>query len=268
MKRTAYKGYRSFAYLEPEADYRAFELAAEIDRVKSTPVAVSTEQEERVQRLLSEHLAISLHDHCFIVPKDFADLADYRRQGRDWTGYAGMARSGLDAVFDCLMDGTATITSKAGWKWDDIIYDLGMRLSDIAHQDFIVRGETVADIKRAKANGQIAFIASLEAATSIENEVDHSSAPSAGCNRRLLEDLGVRRSGAASDGDPEARQRIGSSVTARRSPTSPRTARASAPCAAAARAASGSPTSTITEIPSPSEMAWLNRRWLLTTGTV
>jgi membrane dipeptidase len=188
MKRTAYKGYRSFEYLEPGADYRAFELAAEIDRVKSTPVAVSTEQEDRVQRLLSEHPVISLHDHCFIVPKDFADLADYRRQGRDWTGYAGMARSGLDAVFDCLMDGTATITSKAGWKWDDIIYDLGMRLSDIAHQDFIVRGETVADIRRAKANGQIAFIASLEAATAIENEVDRLD---------ILYGLGIRSSGIA-----------------------------------------------------------------------
>ena len=54
------------------------------------------------------------------------------RQGRDFTGYAGMAQSGLDAVFDNMMDGTATITSKAGWKWDDIIFDLGMRMSDIA----------------------------------------------------------------------------------------------------------------------------------------
>jgi membrane dipeptidase len=188
MKRTAYKGYQSFQYLEPGADYRAFELAAEIDRVKSTPVAVSKEQEDRVQRLLTEQLAISLHDHCFIVPKDFGDLAEYRRQGRDWTGYAGMARSGLDAVFDCLMDGTATITSKAGWKWDDVIYDLGMRFSDIAHQDFIVRGETVADIKRAKANGQIAFIASLEAATAIENEVDRLD---------ILYGLGIRSSGIA-----------------------------------------------------------------------
>ena len=99
-----------------------------------------------------------------------------------------MAQSGLDAVFDCLMDGTATITSKAGWKWDDIIYDLGMRLSDIAHQDFIVRGETLDDIRRAKENGQIAFIASLEAATAIENEVDRLD---------ILYGLGIRSSGIA-----------------------------------------------------------------------
>ncbi|MDE3194200.1 MAG: membrane dipeptidase [Chloroflexota bacterium] len=188
MKRTAYQGYRSFQYLEPEVDYRAFALAADVDRVPSRKVEVSAEQETRVQRLLEENVAISAHDHCFIVPTDFGDLAEYRRQGRDWTGYAGMARSGLDAVFDCLMDGTATITSKAGWKWDDIVYDLGMRLSDIAHQDFIVRGETLADIREAKAKGQIAFVASLEAATAIENEVDRLD---------ILYGLGIRSSGIA-----------------------------------------------------------------------
>src|SRR3977135_3258203 len=169
-KRTKYEGYKSFDYLEPGTDYREFKLAKELDRVPSRKVEVSGSQEERVRRLLDENLAVSLHDHCFVVPADFADLAEYRRQGRDWTGYAGMAQSGLDAVFDCLMDGTATITSKAGWKWDDIVYDLGMRLSDILHQDFVVRGETLDDIRHAKEHGQIACISSLEAATAIENE--------------------------------------------------------------------------------------------------
>jgi membrane dipeptidase len=187
-KTTRHSGYRSFQYLEPGTDYREFKLAKELDRVPSRKVEVSGSQEERVQRLLDENLAVSLHDHCFVVPADFADLAEYRRQGRDWTGYAGMAQSGLDAVFDCLMDGTATITSKAGWKWDDIVYDLGMRLSDILHQDFVVRGETLDDIRRAKENGQIAFIASLEAATAIENEVDRLD---------ILYGLGIRSSGIA-----------------------------------------------------------------------
>jgi membrane dipeptidase len=187
-KTTKYSGYKSFQYLAPGPDYKEFKLAKELDRVPSRKVEVTDAQEGRVQRLLAENLAVSLHDHCFIVPEDFDDLAEYRRQGRDFTGYAGMAESGLDAVFDCLMDGTATITSKAGWKWDDIIYDLGMRLSDIAHQDFVVRGETLDDIRRAKENGQIAFIASLEAATSIENEVDRLD---------ILYGLGIRSSGIA-----------------------------------------------------------------------
>jgi membrane dipeptidase len=187
-KHTKYEGYKSFDYLEPGTDYREFKLAKELDRVPSRRVEVSDAQEERVWRLLDENLAISLHDHCSVVPEDVAELGDQRRQGRDFTGYAGMARSGLDAVFDCMMDGTGTITSKAGWKWDDVIFDLGMRMGDIAHQDFVIRGESLDDIRRAKENGQIAFIASLEAATPIENEVDRLD---------ILYGLGIRSSGIA-----------------------------------------------------------------------
>jgi membrane dipeptidase len=183
-----YTGYRSFQYLEPGTDYREFDLAKELDRAPSQKVEVSDANEARVQRLLTDELVISLHDHAFVVPRDFGDLAEYRRQGRDFTGYEGLSVSGLDALFDCLMDGTATITSRAGWKWDDIVYDLGMRLSDIAHQDFVIRCDTTVDIERAKSAGQIAFIPSLEAATPIENEVDRLD---------ILYGLGIRSSGIA-----------------------------------------------------------------------
>src|SRR5205085_1388089 len=149
-KRARYNGYRSFQYLEPGVDYTEFKLAREVGRVASRGVEVSSEQETRVQRLLEDCLVISLHDHAFVVPEDAEQIFEYRRAGRDWTGYEGMALSGMDAIFDCLMDGTACITSKAGWKWDDIIWDLGMRLSDIAHQEMLIRTETTLDILRAK----------------------------------------------------------------------------------------------------------------------
>lgn len=188
IKRKRYSGYRSFDYLEPGVDYREFRLAREVERVPSRQVEVSSEQERRVQRLLDECLVVSLHDHAFVVPEDPEQIFEYRRAGRDWTGYEGLGVSGIDAIFDCLMDGTALITSKAGWKWDDIIWDLGMRLSDIAHQEMVIRAETRADILRAKANQQIAFIPSLEAATPIENELDRLD---------VLYGLGIRSSGIA-----------------------------------------------------------------------
>jgi membrane dipeptidase len=187
-KRKKYTGYRSFQYLEAGVDYREFELAKEVNRVNSKQVEVTPEQEQRTQRLLEECLVVSLHDHAFVVPANPEQIFEYRRAGRDWTGYEGLAVSGIDAIFDCLMDGTATITSKAGWKWDDIIWDLGMRLSDIAHQDMVIRAETTEDIARAKQNGQIAFIPSLEAATPIENELDRLD---------ILYGLGIRSSGIA-----------------------------------------------------------------------
>ena len=183
-----YHGYRSYAYLEPGVDYRPFKLAPELDRVPAYLISLDPAQEARVRRIFDAHPIVSLHDHCFVVPEDLREFAEYRRQGRDWTGYEGLAQSGLDAVFDNLMDGTATITSKAGWKWDDVLYDLGMRLCDIAHQDLVVLALRTEDIRRAKRNGQIAFVASLEAATMIENEVDRLD---------LLYGFGIRSMGIA-----------------------------------------------------------------------
>jgi membrane dipeptidase len=188
MRARNYTGYRSYGYLEANVDYPAFELAAELDRVPSRVVAVTPEQEQRVQRLLDEHVVISLHDHPIVMPADPRLIFEQKRTGRDVTGYQGLSVSGLDAVFDNLMDGTALITSRSGWKWDDIILDLGMRLCDIAHQDFVIRAERVEDIRRAKANGQVALVPSLEAATAIENEVDRLD---------VLYGLGIRQSGIA-----------------------------------------------------------------------
>jgi membrane dipeptidase len=183
-----YDGYQSFQYLEAGVDYVPFTLAREVERVPSNKVQVTAEQEQRAQQLMRDNLVISLHDHAFVVPEKPDEIWEYRRAGRDWTGYQGLSVSGMDAVFDNLMDGTAVITSKAGWKWDDVIWDLGMRLSDIAHQDMLIRAETTQDILRAQANEQVAFIPSLEAATPIENELDRLD---------ILYGLGIRSSGIA-----------------------------------------------------------------------
>ena len=132
----------------------------------------TTEQEARVKGLFENTLMISLHDHCFVAPDNLDEFFEFRRWGRDTTSYEGLSVSGLDAVFDNLMNGTAMITSRGGWKWDDIIYDLGIRLSDLAHQEMVVLATTTEDIVRAKQNGQIAFVVSLEGAAMIENELD------------------------------------------------------------------------------------------------
>jgi len=188
MKQKRYNGYRSFQYLEPGTDYRAFKLARQIGRVPEFRYPLSDAEEKRVHGIFADHVTVSLHDHAFVTPENLEEIWEYRRWGRDATAYEGLAVSGLDAVFDNLMDGTAMITSRAGWKWDDVIFDLGMRLSDIAHQDMVVVGRRVSDIVRAREDGTIAFIPSLEASTMIENELDRLD---------ILHGLGVRCMGIA-----------------------------------------------------------------------
>ena len=57
---------------------------------QSSIVELSSEQASRAQRLLDESLIISLHDHAFVVPEDTEQIFEYRRAGRDWTGYEGL----------------------------------------------------------------------------------------------------------------------------------------------------------------------------------
>ena len=186
MKEKAYDGYRSFQYLEPGVDYKPFRLSKEINRVEPHIYPVSEGEELRVQRLLAEMTVVSLHDHTAVFPEDMGQVFEYQRQGREWTGYHGLSVAGIDVLFENFMDGTALITSNAGWKWTDVIHDIGIRLSDFAHQEMVFVAQTKSDLRRAKAEGRIAFVATLEAATPIENELDRVD---------VLYGLGIRSMG-------------------------------------------------------------------------
>lgn len=185
-KNKKYSGYRAYQYLEASVDYKHFKLAKGLGRVEIYWVPLSKVEEERAEELLEKCVVISMHDHPVLFPEDMNQLVEYQREGREVLAYEDLSRSCLDAVFDNMMDGTAYITSKAGWKWSDVIYDLGMRLCDLAHQDFVIRCERVEDILEAHRTGRIALIPSLESATPIENEVDRID---------ILYGLGVRMMG-------------------------------------------------------------------------
>ena len=134
-----YTGYTAYDYLEPGVDFKVFEYAKQIGRVPPYQgLDLSDAQRERTERLLREEIVISLHDHVQVFPADMTQLREHIRAGREPTGYEGLARSGLTAVFDNGMNGTCCISSDAGWKYTDVLFDLGVRMADIAHQDFVV----------------------------------------------------------------------------------------------------------------------------------
>ena len=167
-----YDGYTSFQYLEKEIDYPDFALADEINRVPEYLVPLNEEQEVQVQNIVENHIMISMHEHLGVFPKDVMQTPEYLRNGRMATGFVGLANSHWDAVFDNLMNGLCRIHSKSGWKWSEVLHDLGMRLCDIAHQDFLIHCLGVDDIRKAHTEGKLAWIATQEGAAMIENELD------------------------------------------------------------------------------------------------
>ena len=179
--------YASYGYLEPGV-LPDLALAPELDRVPPYTPDLSAEQQERADRLLSDNIVVSLHDHPVRFPDDMRDTPTYNRTGRQHTAFRGLAESRMTVVFDNMMDGTACVTGNAPWRWSDIITDLGMRQADLAHQDEVEVVRTVADIHRIHAAGKVGLVFGLEAATPIENELDRLD---------VLYGLGLRQIGIA-----------------------------------------------------------------------
>ena len=181
-----YDGYKAYQYLKPSFDYKDFKLCKEIDRVPRYILPLSKSEEDRFDRFLEKNILISVHDHPTLFPEDMSQFIEFERMGRDFLAYEALSLSGLDCVFDNMMDGTAFVTSYMGWKWTDVIHDLGIRLSDLHHQRMVIHCLRAEDIKRAHENGQIALVFCLESASPVENELDRID---------VLYGLGVRSMG-------------------------------------------------------------------------
>jgi membrane dipeptidase len=185
-RKKRYSGYKAYQYLRSSVDYREFKLCKELNRVPAYFVPLSKSEEERFEEFVKKNILISLHEHPVLFPEDMSQAMEFQHMGRDFLAYEALSVSGLDCIFDNLMDGTAYITSYMGWKWTDVIHDIGIRLSDIYHQDIVVPCFRASDIKDAHENGKIALALCLESATPIENELDRID---------VLYGLGVRSMG-------------------------------------------------------------------------
>lgn len=169
--KSGYKGYKAFDYLTPGEDYNPPKFRP-WNWTGGYLLPLDAAQEQHVRELAEKHIFIGMHEHPVYYPEDMANITSFHVDGREYCAYDALAESYLDCVFDNMMDGTANITSKSGWKWSDVIHDIGTRLCDLHHQDFLIQCFGVADIERAHKEGKIAWVPVLECATPIENELD------------------------------------------------------------------------------------------------
>ncbi len=179
-------GYHAYGYLKAGFDYKVFRFSKGAGRVPEYRVPLSKHEEERWRGLVEKNTIVDLHEHPVYYPEDMAQLPEMNGLGRQFTDYEDLAKAGVDCVFDHMMDGMSYVTSFSGWKWTDVVHDLGSRLCDLAHQDLVIPCRGVGDIREAKRRGKIALALCLESATPIENEVDRVD---------VLYGLGVRSMG-------------------------------------------------------------------------
>ena len=183
--RETYDGYEPFDYLDDD-EYTQFDFPSPYAIGEPHELELTAEQEQRAEAVRETYPVISLHEHPFYFPDDVSETLQYVSQGRTETAYGALAESPLTAIFDNMLDGLAAVTSKSGWKFRDIVYDLGMRLCDLEHQDFVVPARSVDDIWEAQETGRIAMIPTIESSMPIENELDRID---------ILFGLGIRMMG-------------------------------------------------------------------------
>jgi membrane dipeptidase len=167
-----YDGYKAYGYLEPGLDYKEYKLTRATDRITPYVVPLSKNEEDRFEEFIEKNIIVDLHEHPVLWPEDMGEAMDLNHMGRDFTAYEALSGARIDCVFDNLMDGTTYITSYSGWKWNDVIHDIGIRLCDIHHQTMVTHCKSVEDIRHAAENGKVAMVLALESATPIENELD------------------------------------------------------------------------------------------------
>ena len=171
-KNKKYDGYKAFDYLESGTDYKAFPLRKAIIPKWKYTVPLSKTEEERFEEIYEKNIVVDLHEHPCHYPDPIDLSPDLPIEGRQFLAYEALSQSGLDCIFDNMMDGRVTINTKHGWDWNSTIHDLGTRLCDIRQQDFVIHCTSVQDIEYAYKHGKLAWVPVLESSSCIENEVD------------------------------------------------------------------------------------------------
>lgn len=163
--------YESFPYAKRGVDFPVIELADPSYRRSRFDPGLDEQETQRVERLLAENVIISFHEHPQLLAADSSQTFEYLRTRHDFTAFAQLHGSGLTALFDNLW-GMLGMSTPAGWKWDDLVTSLGMRLADLTHRDDVCVARAVQDIHDARTDGKLAFIMGTESAGAIENELD------------------------------------------------------------------------------------------------
>jgi membrane dipeptidase len=148
-----------------------YPLVEEVGRVTSREIKLTKREEDEVNKILEKYVKISLHDHTLVYPKQPGKILDYVKDGRWWIGFKGLSASKLDAVFEGLFDGIATIRSPDPWSWDNIIHQIGIFRTLVSKNEDALIAQRPEDIIRAHDENMIAFILHLEGAPRVGEDM-------------------------------------------------------------------------------------------------
>lgn len=141
-----------------------YALVKQVGRVPSMTVALDRDQELRFQRLMETILLIDLHEHPMVFPEDFGRVDEYLAGDRYVWGYEAVKEGGWTAVGTAnVFRGMARNPDLSFIDFDDLVEEIALMVTDVQKQpDRVSLVATVDDILRAKQEGKIGFLPTVE----------------------------------------------------------------------------------------------------------
>ena len=138
-------------------------LAQQVIQAQSIVVHLDNDQEKRFQRLVEEATMIDLHEHPMVKPEDPDQLLEYLHGGSYEWGYEAVRHGGFTAVGTAnVYRGMLNTDEMSFIRFEDLIDEIGVMLSDIRRHDEVVKVSNAADIEAAKQHGQVGFLPTVE----------------------------------------------------------------------------------------------------------
>jgi membrane dipeptidase len=166
-----------------------FTFPKQVGRVPEHTVRLSKKEEDR---------AIVLHERSIVfdlritggnmIPDSVDQLQEWRYWGMfvpetHQFGYEGLKVGGITA-FSQDVGQFLCLNSKVGWRFEDLVIDLGLYLYEIGrHPGQAIHGLRAEDIRRAKREGKFAVFFTIENSEQIHRDLDRIN---------VLHGLGVR----------------------------------------------------------------------------
>ena len=163
-----------------------FPMSKQIDRVPSSTVPLSAEEQVRFEGLAEEAVMIDVHQHPFVLPEVMDRFVDFLRTNRYTWGFEAVAHGGWSTVTTSNVFGALQNATEMSFvEYEDVAREVGMMLADVQAQKDVQRVGNADEILAAKQAGQVGFMPTLEHLP-IGNRIDRLD---------QLHSLGVRLAG-------------------------------------------------------------------------
>ncbi|MDA4113177.1 MAG: dipeptidase [Thaumarchaeota archaeon] len=166
-----------------------FTFPKQVGRVPEHTVPLSKSEEDRAMELHDKSIVFDLRiTGGNMVPDSVDQLQEWRYWGMfvpetHQFGYEGLKAGGITS-FSQDVGQFLCLNSKVGWRFEDLVIDLGLYLYEIGrHPEQAIHGLRAEDIRRAKREGKFAVFFTIENSEHIHRDLDRIN---------VLHGLGVR----------------------------------------------------------------------------